>query len=162
MNKNSHRPAIAWIAGALYVASQFLCSAPVFAALGSDMSSVRVDREAMRGQLNTISMQHYDVHEIKGDDGMILREYANGQGKIFAVTWQGPMPPNLQKLFGTYFDQFQAAAADSAHAHPGMHRQLSITQPDFVLQALGKWGAFHGKAYVPSLVPAGVFVVDLP
>jgi hypothetical protein len=162
MNRKSHRLATAWVAGALSVASQFLCAAPVYAALGGDMTSVRVDSDAMQGQLNTTSMQHYDVHEIKGEDGVLLREYANGQGKIFAVSWQGPLPPNLQKLFGTYFDQFQAGAADSAHAHPGMHRQLTITHPDFILQSVGRWGAFHGKAYVTSLVPAGVLVVDLP
>jgi len=162
MNKNPHRLATAWVTGALYAALQFPYSAPAIAGLGGDVSSVHIDRDAMHGQLNTTSLQHYDVHQINGEDGMLLREYANGQGKIFAVTWQGPVPPDLQKLFGNYFDQYQAAAANSADAHPGMHRQLTITQPDFVLQVLGRLGAFHGKAYVPSLVPSGVFVADLP
>jgi hypothetical protein len=36
-----------------------------------------------------------------------------------------------------------------------------VAQPDFVAQALGRLRAFRGKAYVPSLVPAGVDVTEL-
>jgi hypothetical protein len=131
------------------------------AGLGGDARSVSVDRQALRGQLQSTSMQQYDVHEISAD-GSLVREYATPQGKIFAVTWQGSMPPNMQQLFGSYFDQYQTAATASAQVHPGMHRQISIAQPDFVMQSLGRLRAFHGKAFVPSLVPDGVLVADLP
>jgi hypothetical protein len=42
-----------------------------------------------------------------------------------------------------------------------MHRQLSFANPDFVVESTGRLRNFRGKAYVPSLVPAGVSVADL-
>jgi hypothetical protein len=42
-----------------------------------------------------------------------------------------------------------------------MHRQVSVAQPDFVVHAVALLRTFQGKAYVPSLVPAGVAVADL-
>jgi hypothetical protein len=131
------------------------------AGLGGDAQSVPVDRVAMHGQVQSISLQQYDQHTITTDAGTIVNEYATRQGRIFAVTWQGPMPPNLQQLFGTYYEQYQSATAASAQAHPGTHRQLSVAQSDFVVQAFGRMRYYHGKAYVPSLVPAGVLVAGL-
>jgi hypothetical protein len=78
---------------------------------------------------------------------------------VFAVTWQGPTPPDLRQLFGSYFEPFRSAAA--AQSRPGGHRQLSIAQSDFVVQAIGHLRTFQGKAFVPSLVPAGVSVAEL-
>jgi Protein of unknown function (DUF2844) len=143
-------------------AAQLCLQSPAFANLGGDVRSVSADRDMMQGRLRSTSMQHYTMHEITTSGGTVVREYETLQGKIFAVTWQGPFPPNLQQLFGGYYDQFQTAAAASAQAHPGMHRQLSVAQPDFVVQTLGRMRSFHGKACVPSLVPSGISVADLP
>jgi hypothetical protein len=148
--------------GACALAAQLCLPPAAFANLGGDAASVDSDRQMMQGRLKSTAMQQYTLHEITTSGGTAVKEYETAQGKIFAVTWKGPLPPNLQQLFGSYYDQFQSAAAASAQAHPGMHRQLSIAQSDFVVQALGRMRAFHGKAYVPSLVPSGISVADLP
>ena len=137
------------------------CQSSAFAALGGDMRSVSADRELMHGQLRSTLMQQYDLHEITTSGGTLIHEYVTPQGKVFAVTWRGPFPPNLQQLFGGYYDQFQSAAAASAEAHPGTHRTLTISQHDFVMQSMGRMRAFHGKAYIPSLVPSGVSIATL-
>ncbi|HWW21274.1 MAG TPA: DUF2844 domain-containing protein [Steroidobacteraceae bacterium] len=136
-----------------------LWQAPAFAALGGDVRSVNADRAMMHGQLQTTSMQQYDLHEITTSGGTLIREYVTPHGQVFAVTWRGPFPPNLQQLFGSYYKQYQSAAASNATL--GMHRIFSVTQSDFVAQALGRMRAYHGKAYVPSLVPSGVFLAAL-
>jgi len=139
-----------------------LCwQSPAFAALGEDVRSVSADRQMMHGQIRMTPMQQYDLHEITTSGGTLIHEYITPQGRVFAVTWSGPFPPNLQQLFGSYFDQYQSAAAASAEAHPGTHRMLTISQPDFVLQSMGRMRAFHGKAYIPSLVPSGVSIAAL-
>jgi hypothetical protein len=132
------------------------------AGLGADTRSISIDRAVMHGQVQSTSLQQYQVHEITTDGGTTVHEYATSQGTVFAVSWRGPMPPNLQQLFGSYFDAYQSAAAAAAQSHPGSHRQLSIAQTDLVVQAFGRMRYYHGKAYVPSLVPAGVSVADLP
>jgi len=131
------------------------------AALGSDVRSVSIDRESMQGQLQSTPMQQYVLHEITTSGGTLVHEFETPQGKIFAVTWSGPFLPNLTQLFGSYYDQYRTASAASAAAHPGMHRQITISQPDFEMQALGRMRSFRGKAFVPSLVPSGVSVADL-
>jgi len=133
-----------------------------YAALGGDRSTLAADRDSVQGELQSTPTGPYVMHQITASSGTLIHEYETPAGKIFAVSWRGPMPPNLQQLFGTYYDQYQAAAAVSAQAHPGMHRQISISESDFVMQALGRMRSVHGKAYVPSLVPAGVSVANLP
>ena len=133
--------------------------APAKAHLGGDVDSVSVDRDVMHAQLRSTPMQLYDMHEITSAGGGVVHEYSTRQGTVFALTWQGQLPPDLEQLFGNYYKQYQDAAA--AHSRPGMHRQLSIANPDFIVESSGRMRSFRGKAYVPSLVPAGVSVADL-
>jgi uncharacterized protein DUF2844 len=133
---------------------------PAPAGLGGDASSVSTDQAKFKGALASTPMQQYIQHDIAIGPNAVVHEYLSNAGKVFAVSWQGPRPPDLRQLFGAYFEPFSTAAA--AQSHPGGHRQLAIAQPDFVVQILAHPRAFRGKAYVPSLVPAGVTVADLP
>jgi Protein of unknown function (DUF2844) len=132
---------------------------PAAAHLGGDAVSVDTDRQVFQAQLRSIPMQQYTRHEISSASGSWVHEYETRQGTVFAVTWQGALPPDLHQLFGDYYQRYQAAAA--AHARPGMHRQLNVEGPDLVVQSTGRLRNFRGKAYLPSLVPAGVSVADL-
>ena len=132
------------------------------AGLGANIRSIALDREALHGTSDNVSTQQlYSQHTITTDGGTTINEYANPQGTVFAVTWRGPMPPDLKQLFGTYYDQYQGAATESANSHSGGHRHLSIAKDDLVVQAVGRQRYYHGRAYVRSLVPAGVSVEDL-
>ena len=136
-----------------------LLQSPAIAHLGGNTDSVSADRDAMQAQLHSTPMQLYSAHQITTAAGAVIHEYTTRQGTVFAVTWQGQLPPDLAQLFGNYYKQYQDAAA--AQSRPGMHRQLNISNPDFVVAASGRLRSFRGKAYVPSLVPAGVSVADL-
>jgi hypothetical protein len=136
-----------------------LLQAPASAHLGGDTDSVSADRDAMHAQLHSTATQHYSLHEITTAAGTLVHEYTTTQGTVFALTWQGALPPDLAQLFGSYYKQYQDAAR--AQSRPGMHRQLNFANPDFVVESTGRLRNFRGKAYVPSLVPAGVSVADL-
>jgi hypothetical protein len=151
------RTALALCAFGLFGA--LLLQAPAAAHLGGDADSVGVDRDALRAQLRSTPMQLYNLHEITTSSGTRVHEYATRQGTVFALTWQGPLPPDLRQLFGPYYERYQSAAA--AQVRPGMHRQLNIAQSDLVVQSTGHLRSFRGSAYLPSLVPAGVSVADL-
>lgn len=129
------------------------------ARLGGDADSVTADRDAMHAQLRSTPMQLYSLHEISTPSGTVVHEYTTRAGTVFAVTWQGQLPPDLSQLFGNYYKQYQDAAA--AHSRPGMHRQLNFANPDFAVESTARMRSFIGKAYVPSLVPAGVSVAAL-
>ncbi|MGH8230771.1 MAG: DUF2844 domain-containing protein [Steroidobacteraceae bacterium] len=151
------RPTIAL--GGFSLITALLWQAPAQAHLGGDARSVDADRQVLHAQLRTVPMQQYSVHQISTEAGGEVREYATPQGTIFAVTWRGPLPPDLRQLFGAYYQQYQSAA--TAHPRPGMHRQLRVAAGDLIVQSTARPRSFGGKAYVQSLMPAGVSIADL-
>ena len=107
-------------------------------------------------------MQQYAMHVITAASGTIVREYASPDDRVFAITWRGPTPPDLRTLLGEYFTPYLNASASTVQARAGAHRQLSVAQPDLVVQAAGHARAFRGRAFVPSLIPTGVLIDALP
>ena len=124
--------------------------------------SVGDDRVWLRGDLSTTLTQQYAVHVITAATGTIVREYASADDKVFAITWHGPTPPDLRTLLGDYFTPYLNASASTVQTRAGAHRQLSVSQSDLVVQAAGHARSFRGRAFVPSLIPAGVLIDALP
>lgn len=149
------RAALRTAFGVALLASSF--ALPAFAALGGDATSIDADAAKMKGQARATAVAGYTVKEITLPSGTVLREYVSAEGKVFAVTWQGMTPPDLQQTLGTYFEQFKAAAAAP---HAG-HHHLSINQPELVLSTGGHMRAMNGKAYVPALLPPNFSVDDI-
>jgi len=143
---------------ALTLAAALAFAPPAHAALGGNADSVIADSTALEGQLHSTPLVQYDLQTITIGT-LAIHEYVTRAGQVFAITWQGPVPPNLRQLLGGYFTQFQSAAAAAHRA--GNRRQLTISQPDLVVETSGRLRDFRGLAYVPSLVPAGVSVSEL-
>jgi hypothetical protein len=94
----------------------------------------------------------YTLREAKDADGVTIREYVLPTNVVFAVTWQGPVRPDMSELLGSYFPNF---------ANPGEGRTNGIGpmvqhNSAFHIESAGHTGYFFGKAYLPSLVPANV------
>ncbi|HZZ13850.1 MAG TPA: DUF2844 domain-containing protein [Paraburkholderia sp.] len=99
----------------------------------------------------------YTVHETRGADGVTIREYASPANTVFAVSWQGPVRPEMNAVLGSYFPNFASAAA----GRPRGTGPLVAHHTDFHIESAGRPGYFFGKAYVSRLVPAQVRVEDL-
>jgi hypothetical protein len=128
------------------------------AALGGDVSSVQADRTQMRAKAAaSSSMGSYTVHTMQTDAGTTVREYADTAGKVFAVTWQGPVKPDLNQLLGPYFSDFQQEAAAGRIGR----RHMKVDKPNVVILSEGRMRALAGKAYLPQAIPAGVKIEDL-
>lgn len=128
------------------------------AALGGDVSSVQADRTQMRAKVAaSSSMGSYTVHTMQTDAGTTVREYANTAGTVFAVTWQGPVKPDLNQLLGQYFSDFQQQAAAGRIGR----RRMKVDKPNVVILSEGRMRLLAGKAYLPQAIPAGVNVDDL-
>jgi hypothetical protein len=139
-----------------------LTAIPALAGLGSSADSVSTDSSVLRGVVRITGLMQYDVQEIDGAASTV-REYSTRAGQVFAVTWQGIAPPNLQQVLGAYYMRLHAAAA-SARASQGtaVHRLFRVDQSDFVMRSVARMRDFHGVAYIPALVPDGVSVDQLP
>ncbi|MGC1415010.1 MAG: DUF2844 domain-containing protein [Candidatus Acidiferrum sp.] len=133
---------------------------PAAASLGGDVASVQADVAKMQASLQTSSSDSYTIHEIQAPTGVAVKEYVSSSGKVFAVTWQGSVHPDLQQLLGTYYDQY-VQAVQAQRAHRRGRGPLLIQEPGLVIQITGHMRSFRGKAYVPQMLPAGVRVEDI-
>jgi Protein of unknown function (DUF2844) len=131
---------------------------PAFAALGGDAASVAADAAKMKGQARATASGGYTVSEITLPSGTVVREYVSAEGKVFAVTWKGMTPPDLQQTLGTYFEQYKAAAA--AAPRQGHHHR-TVRNSDLVVSTSGHMRALRGAAYVPSLLPPNFPLNDI-
>jgi hypothetical protein len=136
-----------------------LISIPADAYLGGNYASVQSDRRLIQGQLRSTPTAAYDVHEITAASGITVREYVSRAGTVFALTWRGPVLPNLRQLLDTYFVEYVDAMASP---RPGALRHANVERPGLVVHSDGHLRAFSGRAYVPALVPDSVYAEQLP
>ncbi len=99
----------------------------------------------------------YTVRESHDTDGVRIREYALPTNVVFAVTWQGPIRPDMVALLGSYFPNAVSAGAGRARGTGPLIERNS----DFQIESAGRAGNFFGKAVLPRLVPTNVRAEDL-
>ena len=127
---------------------------PACASLGGTVTSVAADQTQMKAKISVTHADDYDLHQIQSPSGTTVNEYVSPEGKVFAVTWHGQFPPQMQQVLGPYYAQYVAALQAQEH-HYG-HRPLDIQLPGLVIQTGGHTRAYYGRAYVPDLLPSGV------
>src|SRR6185437_2719268 len=116
-------PALALLAALLFSG---LLGTRAQAALGGSVDSVAADSSALRGQLRSTGFVDYDMHQISSGE-LVVNEYANRAGQVFAITWHGPLPPNLQQLLGTYFARLRRHRLSArARAQRRLHRPAAV------------------------------------
>jgi len=125
---------------------------PVWAVLGGSAESVVADQVRLEAKRSVVENREYTVHEISRDDGTVIREYVTTAGKVFGVSWTGPTIPDLSQLLGPYNTEYQNAL----RTKPGRRRSAVVRNPDLVVESSGHMRAFHGRAYLKSLLPNGV------
>jgi hypothetical protein len=99
----------------------------------------------------------YTTRVSRDANGVTVREYVLPTNVVFAVTWDGPVRPDMTALLGSYFPSAVAASAlRSRGTGPLIERN-----GDFQIESAGAPGHASGKAFLPRLVPADVHVEDL-
>ena len=143
------------VASGVLIAALIPCIAA--AALGEPEASVITDALQLRGSINITEHSGFRLHELQLPSGTRVREFVGADGRVFAVAWNGPTPPNLRQMLGRYFEPFAAAASvrRTGHSH------LQIHTGDLVVQSGGHMRAFAGRAYIPAGVPNGVDLGEL-
>lgn len=102
----------------------------------------------------------YTVHAVQYENGTLVQEYANAAGVVFAVSWRGPVLPNLSELLGAYFNSFKHDV-EQARLSGKRGAPVNIERSDLVVRSMGRMRNFFGHAYAPALVPAGVSIQDV-
>jgi Protein of unknown function (DUF2844) len=141
------------------LAANLICAATACAGLGDDAAGVAADAKTLQGGLHIQSLPLFDIHDISTDSGLHVREYLDRNGIVFAVSWDGPVQPDLQRLLQASFAEYNQARA--ALTQPGLRRSLRMVSPDLVVETGGHLRAYSGRAYLPKRVPAGATAADL-
>ncbi len=137
-------------------------SLPALAGLGGNLDSVQADTAHLKAQRKAGTLgTDYSVQQLQLPSGTVVNEFLTPNGIVFAVTWHGPTMPDLQQIFGNYFQQYVAASGSASH-NGGTRRHFRIEQPDLVVESNGRMRAYFGRAYVPSLLPPNVTAADIP
>ena len=112
---------------------------------------------ASTGAASTTAATPYSVRESLDADGVTIREYVLPSNVVFAVTWEGPIRPDMTALLGSYFPSYVSAGESRARGTG----PLIESNGDFRIESAGRLGHFFGMAYLPRLLPANVRPGDL-
>jgi hypothetical protein len=125
---------------------------PAGATLGGSAESVVTDQAKFHAKRAVLERRDYTVHEITGADGTVIREYVTPAGKVFGVSWTGPTIPDLAQLLGSYNTEFQ----NTLRSKRGRRNAAVVRNSDLIVESAGHTRAFHGRAYLNSMLPSGV------
>jgi hypothetical protein len=103
--------------------------------------------------LRTSTGDKYTYSEFTTAENQRVREFVRPDGKVFGLAWQGPRPPDLHLLLGSYFGGWHDAVASQSHI--SLHRSVVQTS-SVVVEMGGPMGFVVGRAWAPALVPSGV------
>ena len=140
-------------AAPLLFALLLVYSVPSLAALG-----------ALPEQFDTVvssmssAASNYVTRDTTLSTGTRVREYISPGGLVFAVTWDGPVLPDLKALLGTYFD---ALVAESARMPRAGRSHIGVRLPEVVIHSGGHMRAFEGSAWIPAQFPPGFTADDV-
>ena len=148
------------LALAFVLTTSMLLHAPnARAVLGAGTASIDADQGRMNGKRRMSVSASVQVHEISSANGSRVREFVAPNGTVFAVVWNTRFKPNLELLLGAHHKEYSAAA--EAAKRPGIQRGVVLRREDLVVHSFAHLNTFAGRAYVPSLVPAGFNVDDI-
>lgn len=102
----------------------------------------------------------FTMHTLRLETGTSVREYATPAGQVFAVSWRGPVLPDLSDLLGEYFNTFKFEA-EQARRMGRRGAPMKIGRNDLVVRSNGRMRNFFGYAYAPALIPTGVNIKDV-
>ena len=144
----------------ILISAAVLASAQrVHATLGEPAASIESDRHVISAVQRAKTVHDsFTVQEIESGSTTV-REYISPSGVVFGVAWNGLMRPDLTQLLGPYSDEYHEALR-RVPRNRGRSR-LQVKTSRVVVQQWGHMRNLQGRAYVPSLIPAGVSVDDI-
>jgi hypothetical protein len=139
------------VGASVALGSAFVAPTPAQATLGGDAASVQANQSHLGGELRIEKLAYGERHILELSTGTVIRQYVSPTGVVYAVTWHGHRMPNLNEIFGSY-----AAELSRRDRIRGGRHNMALDGTNFMMRATGHGQTFAGRAWVPSLVPAGV------
>ncbi len=146
MLRRSCTPSATKVAAALLLA---LSCCGSFAALEDAPSDVPAARVQRTEATTSAGVAYTDISRTL-KSGTVVHEFVDASGAVFAVSWSGPFKPDLKRLLGRHF-----GALGEGGKPRGSRAPVDVKSDDVVVQSGGHMGAFEGRAWLVSKLPAG-------
>lgn len=131
-----------------------LHSLPASATLGEKADSIARDRKALSAAKRAATTGNdYTIQEM-ASEGSTIREFVTPDGVVFAVAWKGMVHPDLKTLLGGYAEEYECARQQLPRKHG--QKRARVKGDHVIVETWGHSRNLQGRAYLPSLVPAGV------
>ena len=137
---------------------------PAKAELGGSAATIDLEHIQLKSTAHIIdsSSPCFDVHTLFVNKTLV-RQFVNPvTGKVFALNFVGPLIPNLQKLAGSHFDEWQTSQAISANSKTLVtrHHQTTSTESGQLSVKIHRslrqtYGALILKTETPACVQPG-------
>ncbi len=131
-----------------------LTSAAAQAHLGGSEASVHADGADWQAPAVALRGTRFTVFTHTTPEGVKVRQFVSFTGLVFAVAWDGPVLPDMERLLGPQFPLYQNALQQRK-------RNVRVDTPSLSLESGGMMRAFVGRAYLPDQLPANVTAVDI-
>jgi outer membrane biogenesis lipoprotein LolB len=123
--------------------------------LGGNEASVHADGDAWQAKPVATRGKLHTVWTHTTTEGIRIRQYVADTGFVFAVGWDGPLLPDLERLLGAHFAAYHLAVQQRK-------RNVRVETPSLWLESAGKMRALVGRAYLPDQLPMGINPADIP
>lgn len=144
---------LGWVAWALFVP-------PAWAVLGQTTTTYLSNAPSTHSASPLAANELFTMTAMTTDSGVVIKEFIRSDGLVFAVSWRGPVLPDLSTLLGAYFPVFMQAN-EEARATGRRGSPVSVASDGLVVQASGRRPDFFGYAYVTHLTPSGINIKDV-
>ncbi len=104
--------------------------------------------------------QAYTTQAFTYENGTRVVEYISSTGQVFALSWRGPVLPDLSVMLGDYFKTFQTQT-QQMRLQGRRGSAVNIERDGLVISSHGRMRNFSGFAYAPALIPPGVNIKDV-
>jgi hypothetical protein len=132
----------------------FVCAGSAWAALGGNLASVQSDQQAFGATSASTSLAGGTLYTQTLPNAVVVRQYVDSAGNVYAVGWEGPVLPDFQRLLGSSFASYQSALVQQ-------RRGVSLQTPTLVIESSGMMRSFVGRAYLPTQVPVAIKAQDI-
>jgi len=147
-------PAIlGWIAWALFTPQ-------AWAVLGQAPTTYPSNTASTHSSSPLAATELFTMTAVTLASGVVIKEFTRADGLVFAVSWRGPVLPDLAPLLGTYFAAFKLASHETQQSG-GRGSPVSVDQDGLVVKSSGRRPNFFGYAYLPRLTPPNLQIKDV-
>lgn len=153
---------------AFLMAIAFLIRLPTDACAGLDGNRTQVREDAQKLGLVpvstsakngytsvTLSLPPGSPLSQNGLKTLTVREFLDASGQVFAVAWEGSLPPDLSVLLGRHFKSLPAQNHSPDRHHLFIHTQ------NMELRVIGTSRFRAGRAWIPSRLPPGFTLSEI-